>query len=423
LQTPNEQYLEKYHFNGGTILMEIYVARQPIFKKNKKVLGYELLFREGMSNVFPNIDGDTATSKLLSNTFFSIGIDKITGNNLAFINFTEDLLLKHVPQMFPKDHVVVELLEHVRPVDEVVEACKSLKSRGYRIALDDFLYSDGMESLIDLADIIKFDFREMPHRDIAWIVKKLSGRGVNLLAEKVESHEEFQMALKMGFRYFQGYFFSRPEIIQGKEIGASQMQLMEIMAEANKTDLCFDRLEKIITRDISISFKLLRLINSSYFRRVQEISSIKQAIVMIGETGIRRFVSLIAMAGLAENKPEELVKSSIMRAKFCELLSGTFDKGIDPSERFTVGLFSLIDAIMDDNMANLMVRLPLTENIKQALIFGKGVLGDLLTLVGAYERGEWRRVSELTGSLGIGEGELPIKYLEALEWADCFTMA
>jgi EAL and modified HD-GYP domain-containing signal transduction protein len=401
--------------------MEIYVARQPIFKKNKKVLGYELLFREGMANVFPDIDGDTATSKLLSNTFFSIGIDKITGNNLAFINFTEDLLLKKVPSMFPKDHVVVELLEHVKPGEEVVEACKGLKSKGYQIALDDFSYSAEMAPLIDLADIIKLDFRVTPPHEIARIVKKLSGNGVNLLAEKVESHEEFQMALEMGFRYFQGYFFSKPEVIQGKEIGASQMQLMEIMSEANKADLSFDRLEKMITRDIAISFKLLRLINSSYFRRVQEISSIKQAIVMIGETGIRRFVSLIAMAGLAENKPEELVKSSIMRAKFCELLGGTSDRDGDPSERFTAGLFSLIDAIMDDSMAHLMEGLPLSENIKQALIFGKGVLGDLLTLVGAYERGEWRRVSALADALGIGERELPMKYLEALEWADCFT--
>ena len=401
--------------------MEIYVARQPIFKKNKKVLGYELLFREGMDNVFPDIDGDTATSKLLSNTFFSIGIEKITGNNLAFINFTEDLLMKHVPSMFPKDHVVVELLEHVRPVEEVVEACKGLKSKGYQIALDDFSYSAEMAPLIELADIIKLDFRGTPPNDIARIVKKLSGNGVNLLAEKVENHEEFQMALEMGFRYFQGYFFSKPEVIQGKEIGASQMQLMEIMAEANKTDLSFDRLEKMITRDIAISFKLLRLINSSYFRRVQEISSIKQAIVMIGETGIRRFISLIAMAGLAENKPEELVKSSIMRAKFCELLGGTSGRDGDPSERFTAGLFSLIDAIMDDSMDHLMEGLPLSENIKQALIFGKGVLGDLLTLVGAYERGEWRRVSSLAGALGIGERELPMKYLEALEWADCFT--
>jgi len=401
--------------------MEVYVARQPIFNKDKTIYGYELLFRSSMDNFFPDIDGDTATSKLLFNTFSSIGIEKLTGNKLAFINFTQDLLKNRVPLLFPKNSVVVEVLEDVEPEEAVVKICQECSQKGYRIALDDFFYKSELEPLIAVADIIKFDFRATSFEEMADYVKKLSRYGVELLAEKVETYEEFEEAIKMGCKYFQGYFFSKPEILQGKDISGMQINLLEMMAEANKPDFQFDKLEQIIARDVSISYKLLRLMNSAYFRRANEVSSIRQAIVMMGEQGIRRFLSLLTMAGLAGDKPGELVRSSIIRAKFSELIGKMSGTQATPAELFTLGLFSLIDAIMDDSMENLMAKLPLSETIKDALISGNGELKDYLTLVSSYETGNWEGFSKAASILGIVKEALPDHYMEALEWADNFT--
>ena len=401
--------------------MEVYVARQPIFNQNQKIYGYELLFREGMDNFFSGIDGNIATSKVLSNSFFNIGIKTITGRGLAFINFTRDLLLRQVPELFPKEKLVVEVLEDVEPEESVIKACKELSNEGYSIALDDFFYHSGMEPLVRLSNIIKFDFKATLPGEIAENIEKLSGYNVRLLAEKVENQEEFLMALEMGFHYFQGYFFSKPEIFKGKDISGAKMNLLEVMAEVNKTDFKFDKVEEIIARDVAISYKLMRYINSAFFRRINEISSIKQAIVLLGEKGIRSFLSLIAMSKLAEDKPDELVRSSIIRAKFCELVGMNNGSRVNSSELFTLGLFSLIDAILNETMENLMETLPLSENIKQALIHGKGDLSDYLRLVISYEKGEWDAVSTLIEGIAVDEKNLPKFYLDALGWADAFT--
>ena len=398
--------------------MNIYVARQPIFDIKKCIFGYELLFRADMANFFPEIQGDSATSKLLSNSFFNIGIEKIAGSNLAFINFTQDLLLQQLPLMFSQDRLVVEILEDVQPEKDVIEACQEIALNGYIIVLDDFFYKPSMEPLIEVADIIKIDVNATPLEEIGDLVKKMTKKGVDLLAEKVETHDEFKKALEMGFRYFQGFFFSKPEVLKGKEISSSQMQLLEIMAEVNKVDFEFNKLEKMIVRDASISYKLMRLINSAYFKRAKEISSIRQAIIMIGESGIRRFLSLISMAGLAANKPDELIKVSLVRAKFCELIGNHPGSKADTSELFTLGLFSLIDAIMDDSMENLMSQIPLSSKIKEVLISRTGELSGYLSLIESYEKGEWEEIEKATNILGINEGDLPRHYLESLGWAE-----
>jgi len=402
--------------------MNIYVARQPIFDIKKCIFGYELLFRADIANFFPEIQGDSATTKLISNSFFNIGIEKIAGSNLAFINFTQDLLLQQLPLMFSQDRLVVEILEDVQPEKDVIEACQEIALNGYIIVLDDFFYKPSMEPLIEVADIIKIDVKATPLEEIEDLVKKISTKGVDLLAEKVETHDEFKKAFEMGFRYFQGFFFSKPEVLKGKEISSSQMQLLEIMAEVNKTEFEFSRLEKMIVRDASISYKLMRLINSAYFKRAKEISSIRQAIIMIGEVGIRRFLSLISMAGLAGSKPDELIRVSLVRAKFCELLGNNHGSSVDTSELFTLGLFSLIDAIMDDSMENLMAQIPLSSKIKEVLISRTGDLNGYLSLIESYEKGDWGEIEQATNVLGIDENDLPRCYMESLGWADSLNV-
>jgi c-di-GMP phosphodiesterase len=245
----------------------------------------------------------------------------------------------------------------------------------------------------------------------------MAGYPVKFLAEKVETPEAFQEALEMGFEYFQGYFFSKPVVVKGRDIPPDRISLLRVMAEVNKEDYKLEELEKHISHDVSMSYKLLRLINSSYFRRVREISSIRQAIVLLGEKGIRQFISLIAMSHLASDKPDELVRASIVRARLCELL-GKETPRVDSSSLFTLGLFSLIDAILDDEMGAIMKRLPLSANIKMALVEGTGELMDYLALVHAYESANWETVFDLAARLGIPEERMPALYINAVGWAD-----
>jgi c-di-GMP-related signal transduction protein len=401
--------------------MDIYVARQPIFDQQKKIYGYELLFRDSIKNAFPGIDGNTATSKVLSNSFFNIGIDKLIGKGLAFINFTRELLIKQVPKLFPNEQLVVEVLEDVEAEKEVIQSCIELSKQGYTIALDDFSYNKDLMPLVEIADIIKFDFQITPPAKITDIINKLSRYNLIFLAEKVETHEEFDMALKMGFMYFQGYFFSKPELFEGKDISPSKFNLLQIMAEVNQPFFEFSKVEEIISRDVSISYKLMRYINSAFYRRMNDISSIKQAIVLLGEKEIRNFLSLIAMSRLSDNKPDELIRTSIIRAKFCELMAKHVEPCKNTSELFTLGLFSSIDAILDDTMENIMSRLPLSENIKNALIKNTGELGDCLEMAKSYERGNWDRFNQIVKDHKVNQEKLPQCFLEAITWADTIT--
>ncbi len=398
--------------------MDVYVARQPIFRRDKRVYAYELLFRDNLTNIFPDIDGDFATSKLLYNSFLSIGMENLTGRRKAFINFTEDMLIERAPLMFPKDKIVVEILEDVEPEIEVVDACREISQKGYVLAMDDFIYKSELEPLITLSNLIKIDFRSTSSQEIEEYVKKLSEYDVHLLAEKIETYEEFTAALGMGFHYFQGYFFSKPEIIRGRDISASELNILNIMVEANKEDIDFQVLERLIGRDVAISYKLFMYINSTYFKRASKISSIKQAITLLGEKSIRRFLSIVAMSNLTQGKPNELFRRSIIRAKLCEMIGELCRSRVSSSELFVTGLFSLIDAIMDDSMENLMKKLPLSKEIKNVLLYNNGILKNYLNLAVCYETGDWERIPEATVALGINEEGLPQCYMDSLNWAD-----
>jgi EAL and modified HD-GYP domain-containing signal transduction protein len=401
--------------------MEVYVARQPVFKKDMKVYGYELLFRDGLSSCFPGIDGNLATSKLLSNAFLSIGIEEISAGSPSFINFTEKLLVGGVPLLFAPGTLFVEILEDVKPTSEVLRICREMRDKGFTLVLDDFTYRPDLQDLVALSKIVKLDFRASDPEELKRCVRKLAAYPVSLLAEKVESHEEYERAARMGFSLFQGYFFSKPEVMKGKDISSSQMTLMQIMAEANREEVEFQKMETLMGRDVAIPYKLMRYVNSAFFRRLNPISSIKQAIILLGERQIRQFISLIAMSQLSTDKPSELIRASIVRAKFCELLGNGDGHEIDSSELFTLGLFSMIDAILDKPMEEIMSRLPLSGPIKDALVHGKGRLSDYLSLSVSYERGEWERVSAMADVLDLNPELLPQRFKEALGWANAFS--
>ncbi|MBN1930707.1 MAG: HDOD domain-containing protein [Desulfobacterales bacterium] len=395
-----------------------YVARQPIFNTNMKIYGYELLFREGIMSFAPDIDGDKATCEVLSNTFLTSDLQKYTSGKKAFINFTRNLIVNLIPLLFPNDIAVVEILENVGAEDPVIDACRQIAQKGYLIALDDFIYKSDLEPLIQLSDIIKIDFRQGTLEKIQDNVEQIRKYKKKLLAEKIESYGEFKTAVEMGFDYFQGYFFSKPVTIKGKKLSIPKLNLLRIIIEVNKREFNLEQLEKLISDDVRISYKLLSHINSAYHRRVLEISSIKQAIVLLGEVEIKRLFSVLAMTKLAKNKPHELIRISAVRANFCEILGINYGTNVSARELFTLGLFSLIDAIMDDSMENIMEKVPLSKNIKDALVYKTGFLSHFIELVQAYEKGNWQEVTVFSKKLNIEENKLPKIYLQALKLAD-----
>jgi c-di-GMP-related signal transduction protein len=401
--------------------MDAHVARQPIFDIRKKISGYELLFRDQTARYNPDVDGDVATSTVLANSYFSIGMDSLIGDKKSFINFTQSLLLQKYPLLLPKDSTVIEILENVQPTPELVTACREMARAGYMFALDDFTYAPELQPLIDLAHIIKFDFRLSSIEMIQDYLQKIQRHdNLLLLAEKIETHGEFKQAQEMGFDLFQGFFFCKPELVSGKEIPGNQLALLQIMAAVNRPEFDIQEIETLIAPDVSLAYKLLRYINSAFFAKAQKISSIQQALVYMGEAEIRRFVSLIAMSNLAKGKPGELIRTACIRGKFCELLGNIITQPILPSELFTLGMFSLIDAILDQPMQKVMKELPLSDDIKTALIERKGRLMGYLLLVETYEKGQWEQMAKVTQVMNIPEEKLPELYVEACKWSNTF---
>ncbi|OQX13692.1 MAG: hypothetical protein BWK76_15810 [Desulfobulbaceae bacterium A2] len=400
--------------------MEVYLARQPIFNRRKELYAYELLFRSSMSGGFPGIDGDQATSRILSSSFFTTGISKVSGGKPCFINFTQELLLQGIPAMLPRERVVVEVLEDVKATPEVVTACRELAGQGYIIALDDFVFSRDLLPLIELAHIIKIDFRQTPQAELKALLGLLP-KNIKLLAEKIETYEEFGVARDLGFSYFQGYFFSRPEVLRHKDIAASKLNLFNLLTAINRPEIDFKLIERMIAPDVSLAYKLLRYINSAYYSRISEIKSVRQAVVYLGAQGTRQFVSLVAISALAADKPDELIRTSIVRARLCELLAGCGGGRVDGADLFLLGLFSLLDAMLDAPMAQLLESLPVAGEIKDALTRDQGPYAAYLRAAVAYEQGQWLDCARNLEDLGIGQHEMINAYFDALTWAEHFT--
>jgi len=401
-------------------VMDIFVARQPIFDKKQKVFAYELLYRNGIENYCENIDGDKATSMVIINSFLSIGIETLTNNKRAFINFTENLIRDEIPTLFPNKSIVVEILEDVKPDEEVIKKCKKLKSEGYILALDDFIFKDISiyKRFIDVVDIVKVDFMQNSFADRAAIVKELKNSKIKFLAEKVESREEYFEAIEMGYEYFQGYFFSKPVIVSGKDISSSKLNCMEILNEINRPEPDYNKLASIVERDISLSYKLLRVINFPAFYTNSRITSIKQALVLFGFKGIRKWISLIFLRDIGKDKPDEILKSALVRGKLGEFIAPKVGLKDRKSELFIMGLFSVIDVVMDKPLGEILKELPLSEDIKEALLGKENKLNDIYRLILSYEKGDWQNYLKYSNKLKLKEVEIPKHYIEVLEWVE-----
>jgi len=401
--------------------VDIFVARQPILDHGLQVYGYELLYRSSAINAYSGADGTLATLQVIANSFFSLDIERLIGSGRAFINFTKDLLLNDAAHVLPPHLVVIEVLEDVDVDAEVLAACRQLHERGYLLAADDIVSADQNRPLLDIVDFIKVDFRAASAAEQARIIKRYAPRHTRMLAEKVETQAELKRASQMGYAFFQGYFFARPEVLKGKEIAGYKINYLRILSEIHRPELEFFDLERLIRQEVSVAYKLLRYVNSVLFAQSTTIDSIRRALVILGEQEIRRWVSIVLLLHLAVDKPDALAMHAMIRASFCESLARLSGLGPRKSELFLMGLFSLLDAMTDRPLGEVLAKIRLPQDVLDALL-DKSPPGDrvarIFHLVKAYERGEWQQVFEDARHLRVESGEVSDAYIQAVDWCD-----
>ena len=391
-----------------------FVARQPIFDTGEKVFGYELLFRPGVENYFYSSDIDAASRSTVDSSLL-MGLDLLCDRRRAFVNCTRDVLLKGHVTLLPSHQTVVEILESVTPDPAVIAACERLKEAGYTIALDDFLPDDRREPLTDLADIIKVDFRCTTIEERAAMVKRYGPWRCRMLAEKVETREEFLSAKNQGFVYFQGYFFCQPEIMTTREISGNRINYLRLLQVVSRPELDLFEVETIVKVEASVCYRLLRYLNSPLFGMAREVHSVRYALSILGENEVRRWVRLVVTIGAAQDKSSELVQTALVRARFCELLAPRVPHG--ESDLFFLGLLSLMDVILEAPMEALLDKLPLDAETTGVLLGRDNRLRPIYQLMLAQESGEWQHSTHLAEHLRLDDATVADYYWQAMQWA------
>ncbi|NLT57788.1 MAG: HDOD domain-containing protein [Clostridiales bacterium] len=402
--------------------MASFVARQPVFNQALGIYGYELLYRHTAESVaFGDVDPNTATSETIINAFHNIGIEKVVRGKRAFINFTPELLIQEIPTLLPSQHLVIELLEGTQPTPEVLEACQKLRKMGYMIALDDFIIDPRYLPLLEVANIIKVDFLGTPLPVIEVFAKTLEHKPITLLAEKLETQEMFDAAVAMKFTLFQGFFFSRPAIVNSsKAISPIKFNCLQLIRLVNQESVNFTKMANLIKHDVALSYRLLRVVNSAFFGLRYNIKSIRQALAILGMDEIKKWITLISLSEIRDDKPEELITMSLVRARFLELLAPKVGLGRMADNLFMMGLLSLMDAIMDQPMAEIIAQTQISVSISEPLLTRQGPLYDLLQLVIHYERSEWDEAFAIARRYKLSVDSLPDYYFEALNWSNRF---
>ena len=406
--------------------MEVLVARQAIFDRQRKLYGYELLFRsDAASNAFDGTEAFAATLQVLSNMMMSVGATKLLGGKKAFVNFNHRLLEANVHLTLPRESLVIEILETVVPSEDLVALCRNIQQQGYSLALDDFTDEPGLAPLARIAGVIKVDMRLSSQQEQEDMVRTYKPQGVLMLAEKVETYAEFQWALNAGYELFQGYFFARPEVVRSQHIPANKAACLRLLREAHRADLDFQQLERLIRQDVSLTYQLLRYANSAMFQRGAKIQSIIRALMILGERGVRSWVALATLPMLATNKPSELIKLSLVRARFCEQLAETAHIG-SSNDAFLMGMFSLLDALIDQPLDEALRGIELGKEITEALLGSapdENVLTCLHQLICCYELGNWEEVEQLSHRCGIPPAAIREAYLDSTAWAEQLVAA
>lgn len=405
--------------------MALLFARQPIFDNKNNVYGYELLYREEGSTAYNCNDGDVATSSVMAASFLSMGVSEISAKKKAFINFTQNMLLQGVATLFPKEQIVVEILENIEPCPDIVSACRSLKAEGYIIALDDFVFRPGYEALIEIADIIKVDFMlTKTEFDRKHVVKQFKNGRIRFLAEKIESHDEFQMAINAGYSLFQGYYFSKPVIQSSKEIPRAKMNHINLIKTLENKNTKFEDISRVIERDVSFSYEILKIANTSYYYRGNKITSVKQAAVRIGLDELKKWAFITILRKIGGESQDTVVNLSAQRAKVLEIMSQKMGMNDRKMEFFTLGILSMIDVLTGCPMEVAISELSISEDFKQLLLgkLDEGKIYVCYKLMLAYEKGEWDQIFAFAEKYAINVEDIVEAYFEAVVWVNNFEL-
>jgi c-di-GMP-related signal transduction protein len=390
-----------------------YIARQPILDREQNTHGYELLFRAGPEKFFRSNDPDLATCHTIDFSML-FGSSALTGGLPAFINCTRNILLHDVITLLPRDRVVIEVLEGVTANDETIGACDRLRRAGYSIALDDYIPTPDTLKLLPFASMVKVDFLATNAGSQAAIASDMRRRGIKLVAEKVETCEQFQFALRLGFHYFQGYFFCKPQTLSMQDIPCSKVSYLHVLKIANRDVYDIDELEQAILQEPSLCYRLLRYLNSAAFG-LFPIRSIRHALSLLGQREIRKWVSIVVAIAISSDRPSELISSALIRAKTCEALAAL--SGEDSNGAFMVGIMSLMDAILDRPMEIVLSQLPLTPECKHALRGVDNPLGKVLQLAVCCERGAWNEIARIARSRALSQHSIWEAHREACQWS------
>jgi EAL and modified HD-GYP domain-containing signal transduction protein len=396
--------------------LQKFLARQPIFDSRRVVYGYELLFRSSIENFFPNAQPDVAAASTADNLFL-FGADQLTDGRLAFINCTREFILREYPALLPKDRVVIEILEDAQIDQQFVDACRALKRAGYLIALDDYRDTPDWQPLLTLSDFVKVDVLATPPEEQFRLAKKFESTRIRLVAEKVENYDVFDRTLGWGYTYFQGYFFSRPQMLTRHDIPAHKLNYLLVLQAANRAKIDLNEVAERIKAEASLSYRLLRYLNSPVFAFISDVRSIPHGLTLLGERGTRKWISLIAIAAMGEQKPQELIVLPLIRARLCELLAPRAGMPGSADDLFLLGLLSSIDAILDMSMESVLKEIAISGEIHDALLGNDNRLRQILDIATLYETGSWDKLDEAAASANIPTEALPERFIEAVNWA------
>jgi len=399
---------------SDSISDSILIARQPIFDSKLNVYAYELLFRGSMSDTESGVtefNGDLATSQVINHTFMEFGIDRVIGNKRAFINLTRSFLTGEIPIPFDHTQVVLEILEDIVIDEQLIKTVQEFADQGFIIALDDFINSEELQPLVKIASIIKIDILALSEQELIRHVEALKNEDIVLLAEKVETEEQYKLCQQLGFTYFQGYFFCKPTLINDKPLPDSKLAVLQILHSLQDPDITIDELELLVKQDISLSFKLIRFLNSAAISLPRKVDSVRQGLLFLGLDTIKSWATLIAFSDI-ESTTSELMTTALIRAKLCSQLAGAFD--CEQDSAFMLGLFSPLEAMLQKPMEEILQSLPIEAEMKNALLLKGGTpCGELLLFIIAYEQGT---LMELPYQVSIQQ--LNTAYLEATEWVN-----
>lgn len=396
--------------------MFAFVAREPILDKSKQVFAYELLFRDGKSGTYPEHDADK--SKLIAEQFHGLGLDDISGEKTSFISFASDTLISRFPTTLNPESVIVELTDNPFTQTGLLEACNHIKQMGFKLAIDDPMMLSERHNLLPLIDIIKVDVTKTRFETIEKHIPKYLDANVQLVAEQVNSQDHFATCTELGFDFFQGYFFAQPEARIVRQLPASKLNIVNLMGEISNDAFDINRISQIIERDAALSYLLLRFINNPTINKRYKITSLKHALNYMGEVEIKKFIALLSLTNLSDEKPLEIVHMSLVRAKFFDLLAQRRGLKTDPPMGFLVGLFSLLEGLLDQSMSDIVKQLPLSDELNNALLGKNAEFANYMVLVRAFESALWMNVIKQAKILDVEQKQLHALYNQAIIWGN-----